>query len=159
MSFSAVTLCRGSQYYIFYQVYASSIMYELSEWYIIEDSLMVGKTISNIACWSKCSIFQICLLERNIFLKIFLMTLHAKSVFILIIHFISLHSLQQPNVFISHFFIALYMTFLLTLMLLVANLANTKWWKKLKYDWNPGSWDSSQSTERELSDEYQHDRV
>ena len=26
-------------------------------------------------------------------------------------------------------------------MLLVANLANTKWWKKqLKNDWNPGMW-------------------
>ena len=27
-----------------------------------------------------------------------------------------------------------------TLMLLVANLANTKWCKKLKNDWNPGTW-------------------
>ena len=29
---------------------------------------------------------------------------------------------------------------ILSLTLLVANLAITKWCKKLKYDWNPGTW-------------------
>ena len=31
-------------------------------------------------------------------------------------------------------------TFFLTLMLLIADLANTKWCKKHENDWNPGSW-------------------
>ena len=33
-----------------------------------------------------------------------------------------------------------YVRELLTLMLLVANLANTKGWKKPENDWNPGKW-------------------
>ena len=44
----------------------------------------------------------------------------------------------------------------LTLMLVVANLANTKWCKKPENDWNPKS---SVITQLELSNEYQHDRV
>ena len=41
-------------------------------------------------------------------------------------------------------------------MLLVSNLANTKWCKKkLKNDINPGKW----VLIWELSNEYQHDRV
>ena len=47
----------------------------------------------------------------------------------------------------------------LTLIVLVANLANTKRCKNLENDWNPGIWYSSESTQRELSNEYQHDRV
>ena len=48
----------------------------------------------------------------------------------------------------------------LTLLLLVANLANTQWCKKLReMTGNPGTWYSSESTERELSNEYQHDKV
>ena len=45
-------------------------------------------------------------------------------------------------------------------MLLVANLANTKWCKNLKNDWNPGTWVySSESSQQEPSNEYQHNRV
>ena len=33
----------------------------------------------------------------------------------------------------------------LTLMLLVANLANTKWFKKPENDWNPGTWYSAKA--------------
>ena len=38
-------------------------------------------------------------------------------------------------------------------MLLVANLAITKWGKILEYDWNPGIWYSSESSKQELSNE------
>ena len=47
----------------------------------------------------------------------------------------------------------------LTLMLLVANLAVTNDAKNLKNDWNPGTWYSSKSTQWELSNKYQHDKV
>ena len=47
---------------------------------------------------------------------------------------------------------------LLTLMLLVANLANTKWGKKAENDWNPGKWVLIWHF-TQLSNEYQHDRV
>ena len=47
----------------------------------------------------------------------------------------------------------------LNLILVVANLANKKWCKKPRYnDRNPGIWYSSESTLRELSNGYQHDR-
>ena len=48
---------------------------------------------------------------------------------------------------------------MLTLMLVVANLANTKWCKTPKNDWNIGTWNSSESTQQEISTEYQNDRV
>ena len=47
----------------------------------------------------------------------------------------------------------------LTLTLLVANLVNTNDEKFLQYTRNPGKWYSTESTQRELSNEYQQDRV
>ena len=48
----------------------------------------------------------------------------------------------------------------LTCMLLVANLANTKWYKKPeKMTETLAHGYSSESAQRELSNEYQHDRV
>ena len=49
----------------------------------------------------------------------------------------------------------LFSTLRLTLMLLVANFANTKWCKKLKNNWYLGTWVFIWK----LSNEYQHDRV
>ena len=46
-----------------------------------------------------------------------------------------------------------------TLMLLVANLANTKWGKNMKNDWNPGTWVLIWEYSQELSNEYQHEKV
>ena len=45
------------------------------------------------------------------------------------------------------------------LMLLVANLANTKWWKNLRMTENLANGYSFKSTHWELSNEYQHDMV
>ena len=45
----------------------------------------------------------------------------------------------------------------ITLILLVANLANAKWCKKTEKILKPGY--SSASTQQELSNEYQHDKV
>ena len=51
-------------------------------------------------------------------------------------------------------------TFRVTLMLLVANLGNAKWCKKIrKMTENLANRYSSESTERELSNEYKHGRV
>ena len=47
--------------------------------------------------------------------------------------------------------------FILILMLLVANLANTKWGKNAKN--TETIWCSSESSQWELSNEYQHDRI
>ena len=47
----------------------------------------------------------------------------------------------------------------LTLMVLVANFANKKWYKKLKMTETLAYWYSSDSTQWELSTEYKHDKV
>ena len=46
-----------------------------------------------------------------------------------------------------------------TLMLLVANLTNTKWWNALKMTETLAHGYSSESTQKELSNGYQHGRV
>ena len=48
---------------------------------------------------------------------------------------------------------------ILTFMLLVANLANAKWCKTPEKWLKPSHIDTPLSTQRELSNEYQHDRV
>ena len=54
---------------------------------------------------------------------------------------------------------AIYKVMHLTLILVVANLANTKWRKPWKMTETLARWYSSQSTQRELPNEYQNDMV